>query len=101
MQKEDKTKEVEISYSFNAPCDVVFKAWTDQSALEQWFAPHGCTIKYKILEIKVGGKFHYCISNPQFGDCWVIGEYKEILPPSKIVYTLINADENGNPINPV
>lgn len=100
MQKENKNNKVEIVYTFNAPCDIVFKAWTNQASLEQWFAPNGCTIKYKLLEIKVGGKFHSCISNPQFGDCWCIGEYKEIISPSKIVYTMINADENGNPIDP-
>ncbi len=100
MQKENKTKEVEISYTFNAPRDVVFNAWTNKAALEQWFAPNGCTIHYKLLEIKIGGKFHSCISNPEFGDCWCIGEYKKIVYPSEIVYTMINADENGKPVTP-
>ncbi|WPR70354.1 SRPBCC domain-containing protein [Flavobacterium sp. NG2] len=46
------------------------------------------------------GKFHSCISNPEYGNCWCIGEYKEVVPNSKIVFTMINADENGNPTDP-
>jgi uncharacterized protein YndB with AHSA1/START domain len=100
MKEENKTREVEITYTFNAPRSDVFNAWTNQADLEQWFAPHGCVIKYKKFEFKVGGTFHSRISNPQYGDCWCIGEYKEIAAPAKIVYTLLNADENGNPIDP-
>lgn len=67
----------------------------------KWYAPDGCTISFKELDIKTGGKFHSCISNPQYGDCWCIGEYKEVVPNLKLVFTMVNADVNGNPINPV
>ena len=97
----ENNKQVEISYTFNAPRSLVFKAWINKKNLEKWYAPTGCTFQFKKLEIKTGGHFHYCIRHPQFGDCWCIGEYKEIKEPEKIVYTLINADENGNPIDPL
>jgi uncharacterized protein YndB with AHSA1/START domain len=93
--------EVFIEESFSASIERVFNAWTDPDKLMKWYAPDGCTIFFKKLDIETGGQFHSCISNPQFGDCWCIGEYKEIVPNEKIVFTLINADENGNPINPI
>ena len=92
--------EVFIKETFNAGIQRVFKAWTDPEKLIKWFAPHGCTISFKTLDIKAGGKFHSCISNPQYGDCWCIGQYKEVTPYTKLVFTMINADEQGNPINP-
>lgn len=95
-----KEKEVDITYTLNFPRKEVFAAWIDAAALQAWFAPHGCTIKYKKLEIKEGGTFLSCVSNPQFGDCWCAGEYKTILIPEKIVFTMINTDEHGNPIDP-
>lgn len=101
MQSENKTRQVEITYTFNYPRSLVFNAWTNAAYLKEWFAPHGCSIEFKKLDIVEGGSFHSCISNPEFGDCWCIGVYKEIKPPEKIVYTLINADENGSPIDPV
>lgn len=95
-----KDKEVDISYTFNHPREKVFNAWINPQYLQEWFAPHGCTIRYNTLEIKEGGKFHSCISNPDFGDCWCIGIYHEITAPEKIVYTIINADAYGNAVNP-
>jgi uncharacterized protein YndB with AHSA1/START domain len=93
-------KEVFIKQTFNASPEKVFSAWTDPEKLVKWYAPDGCTVHFKKIKIETGGQFHSCISNPQFGDCWCIGEYKEVVPNSKIVFTMINADEYGNPINP-
>ena len=92
--------EVFIEETFNAGIESVFDAWTDPDKLMKWYAPDGCTIRFKNLDIKPVGKFHSCISNPQYGDCWCIGEYREIVASTKIVFTLINADESGNPVNP-
>lgn len=96
-----KKDEVFIEETFNASIKTVFEAWTDPEKLMKWYAPDGCTVHFKKIEIRTGGQFHSCISNPQYGDCWCIGEYLEVIPYSKIVFTMINADENGSPINPV
>lgn len=93
-------KEVCIIKVFNADRERVFKAWTEPELLKQWFAPEGCTISYTEIDIRIGGRYHSCIDNPEFGKCWCIGEYKEIIAPEKIVFTMINADENGKPIDP-
>lgn len=101
MEEHINNNEVFIEETFNASIEKVFQAWTDPEKLMKWYAPEGCTIHFKELNIKNGGLFHSCISNPQYGDCWCIGEYKEVVPHSKLVFTMINADENGNRINPV
>lgn len=100
MENRVNNNEVFIEETFKASIERVFSAWTDPEKLMKWYAPDGCTIRFKKIEIVTGGKFHSCISNPQFGDCWCIGEYIEVIPNTRIVFTLINADENGHPINP-
>lgn len=92
--------EVIIEEVFNASPERVFEAWTDPEKLVKWYAPEGCTIHFKKIDISEGGRFHSCISNPQFGDCWCVGEYKEIIAGKKLVFTLINANADGKPINP-
>jgi uncharacterized protein YndB with AHSA1/START domain len=101
MENRINHKEVFIEQIFNASVEKVFNAWADPEKLVKWYAPDGCTVHFKKITVETGGQFHSCISNPQFGDCWATGEYKEVRPYTKIVFTMTNADENGNPINPV
>ena len=100
MENSVQTNEVFIEETFKASIDRVFRAWTDPQQLMKWYAPEGCTIRFKQLDIHTGGKFHSCITHPTHGDCWCIGEYLEIVPNRKIVFTMINADEDGQPVNP-
>lgn len=100
MKNQLSKNEVFIEETFNASIERVFNAWTDPEKLLQWYAPEGCKIHFKKIKIETGEQFHSCISHPQHGECWCIGEYKEIVPNSRIVFTMCNADEEGNPINP-
>ena len=93
-------KEVVITRVFDAPRELVFKAWADREHLMRWYAPKGCTIRISTIDFRPGGVFHHCIRNPKFGDCWCKGIYREIVVPECIVYTLALADEKGNLVDP-
>ncbi|HTF04623.1 MAG TPA: SRPBCC domain-containing protein [Bacteroidia bacterium] len=103
MEEKNKRNadEVHLSYTFNAPRKAVFKAWTDPAQLAEWYAPHGCTILFKTLDVRKGGSFLSCVSNPQFGECWCKGVYTEVVSPERIEYTMIVSDEHGNTVDPV
>ncbi len=100
MENNLNKNEVFIEETFTAGIEKVFQAWTDPEKLMKWYAPDGCTIRFKKLQIKNGGQFHSCVSHPQYGDCWCIGVYQEVVPYSKLVFTMTNADENGKPVHP-
>jgi uncharacterized protein YndB with AHSA1/START domain len=89
--------EVLITRVFAAPRELVFQAWTDPEHLMHWYAPRGCAIHFRTLDLRPGGRFHSCIRTPDGHDCWCTGVYREIAAPERIVYTLALADENGNP----
>lgn len=82
----NKEKELFITHLFDAPVEMVFQAWTDPEQLTKWYAPDGCSISYKHLELKEKGSFHSCIHDPVHGDCWVKGTYLEINAPEKLVF---------------
>ena len=96
----DDTRTLRIERRFDAPRELVFDAWTRPEQLMRWYAPHGCTIQLVKLEARPGGRFHWCIRNPSFGDCWCVGVYRQIVRPERIVYTLATADSAGNEIEP-
>lgn len=92
--------DVFIEKIFNASPERVFSAWTDAAKLAKWYAPVGCSVIVKKIDARPGGTFLFCISNPQVGACWATGIYEEVIPGERLVMTMMNADENGNPINP-
>lgn len=89
-----------ITRIFDAPRELVFKAWTDPDQLVRWFAPKDCTIHFSRIDIRPGGGFHSCISNPNFGDCWCRGVYHEIVAPERLIFTMGIADKQGNLVEP-
>jgi len=39
----DAQSAIVISHVFNAPCELVFKVWTDPKHVAQWWGPKGFT----------------------------------------------------------
>lgn len=92
--------QVEIQETFEAPRERVFDAWVRPELLARWFAPHGCSLYIEHLDARTGGSFHWCIRNPDFGECWTIGSYVEVVRPERIVFTSVIADASGQPATP-
>ncbi|WP_316745731.1 SRPBCC domain-containing protein [Pedobacter gandavensis] len=92
----NKEKELYLTHLFNAPVEMVFQAWTDPQQLTQWYAPDGCSIIYKALNLTENGSFHSCIQDPVHGDCWVKGQYLEVKAPEKLVFSMTLSNEAGD-----
>ncbi|OWK41699.1 SRPBCC family protein [Fimbriiglobus ruber] len=93
-------RDVFITRVFDAPRDLVFRAWTTPEYLARWYAPKGCTTLYRSFDFHPGGTFHSCIRSPNGYECWCIGAYREIVVPERIAYTLVIANEKGSPVDP-
>jgi uncharacterized protein YndB with AHSA1/START domain len=57
-------KEFVIARSFDAPRELVFKAWTEPQRLAQWWGPKRCAIVVSKLELRPGGTFLYSMKMP-------------------------------------
>jgi uncharacterized protein YndB with AHSA1/START domain len=75
-----------LERAFDAPRELVWKAWTDPKLLPRWYGPNAETIVHRLdlkpgglwlVEMKWGGK-----SNHQRV------EYKEVTPPERLVAAL-------------
>ena len=94
------TNEVHIVRTINAPRERVFAAWTNQQALERWFAPHGCAISFRRYSGARGGEYLSCIKSPEGHECWCTGSYEVFSPPETLVMTMSNCDCDGNLLPP-
>ncbi|WP_316822473.1 SRPBCC domain-containing protein [Pedobacter gandavensis] len=92
----NKEKELFITHLFDAPVEMVFQAWTNPEQLTKWYAPDGCSITYKNLELKENGSFHSCIHDPVHGPCWVKGQYLEVKSPERLVFSMTLSNEAGD-----
>src|SRR5215469_1148725 len=89
---EDTKRELTIDKTYDAPIDMVWKAWTDQELAAQWWGPQGFTAPICELDPKVGGKINIVMEDSagliRKGSKYpMIGEFKEIDELKKIVFT--------------
>ncbi len=54
----EAAREVVFTRIFDAPRELLFKAWTDPEHLKRWFAHDGCTIHFSMIDIRPGGVYH-------------------------------------------
>ena len=89
-----------ITRIFDAPRELVWKAWTDPKYVMQWMGPKGFTIPVCKIDFRVGGKYLCCMRTPDGQDLWSGAEYYEIVPPEKIVFAMYFSDSEGNRVDP-
>jgi uncharacterized protein YndB with AHSA1/START domain len=88
---------VVIERIFDAPVDLVWQMWTDPEHFKNWYGPEGLSIPVAEMDLRVGGKRLICMESADRSmTMWLVGEYTEIIPNERLVYTDSPADENGN-----
>ncbi len=86
-----------IERIFDAPIDLIWQLWTQPAHFKQWYGPQGFTIPTAELDVRVGGKRLICMESPDGSmKIWLTGEYVEIVPNERLIYTESMADEQGN-----
>jgi uncharacterized protein YndB with AHSA1/START domain len=97
----DSQDAVVIERIFEAPADLVWQMWTDAEHFKKWYGPKGFSVPIADMDLRVGGRRLVCMSSPDGSmKMWTTGEYKEIYPIERLVYTESPADENGNVVSP-
>src|SRR5258708_10890203 len=87
MATDAENLELVITRVFDAPRDLVFKAWTDPEHLVRWWGPKGftSTIMDKI-DLRPGAPYRIHMRGPDGDDHWSQGVYREIVDPERLVF---------------
>jgi uncharacterized protein YndB with AHSA1/START domain len=88
-------EEFVITREFDAPRDLVFKAWTEPERLARWWGPKGFTLNVAKVDLRPGGMFHYGMVGPDGSEMWGKFIYREIAPPERMVFIVSFSDESG------
>lgn len=93
------TKDVQIERIFEAPIDLIWAMWTEAEHFANWYGPMGAKIPTADMDVQVGGRRHIVMemdtpSGPM--QMFFVGEYREVDPKTRLVYTESMADADGN-----
>jgi len=91
----NQPREFVITRTFDAPRELVWKAWTERDRLMQWFGPKGFTMSTAKLDLRPGGMFHYCLKSADGHEMWGKFVYREIEAPERIVLVNSFSDAKG------
>ncbi|MDT3425364.1 uncharacterized protein YndB with AHSA1/START domain [Paenibacillus forsythiae] len=96
-------QELVLERVFDAPRELVFKAFSEAEHLKHWWGPRGWTLPVCSIDFRPGGVWHYCMKcvDEKQGDfygmeSWGKAVYREIAAPERIVYTDYFSDAEGN-----
>jgi uncharacterized protein YndB with AHSA1/START domain len=81
------TQEIVITRSFDAPRDLVFKAFTDPDAVPQWWGWRESETIVHELEARPGGRWRFVGRDKDGNEYGFHGVYHDATAPERIVYT--------------
>jgi uncharacterized protein YndB with AHSA1/START domain len=77
-----------VTNEFDAPKDLVYKAWTTPELVERWWwSPCGKVTAE--IDLRVGGTWRYSMVTSQGDEVVAHGKFREIVPNERIVLTAI------------
>ncbi len=85
-----------ITRVFDAPRNLVFKAWTETKHVAQWWGPQGFTNPVCELDVRTGGAIRIHMRAPDGVVYRMTGVFNEIIEPERLVFLSSALDENGN-----
>ncbi len=65
----------------------MFAAHVDPDELAAWWGPRGFTAPQVELDARVGGRYRIAMRPPGGDPFHVSGEFREVAPPTRLVYT--------------
>jgi uncharacterized protein YndB with AHSA1/START domain len=78
-------REVRIERVFDAPRELVWRAFTEPALMAQWWG-RGHKLDIERMEVKRGGHWRFVEHTPD-GPQGFEGRYREVTPPERIVHT--------------
>jgi uncharacterized protein YndB with AHSA1/START domain len=80
-------EQILIAREFDAPKDLVYKAWTTPELVKRWWHANRGEMTTCEIDLRVGGGWRYAMVTPDGFEVGFHGEYREIVPNERLVST--------------
>jgi uncharacterized protein YndB with AHSA1/START domain len=84
---EATAQEITITRTYDAPRELLWRAWTVPEELAQWWGPPGWTtaVSTVTMDVRPGGDFRLTSTSDEGEEMPVVGTYREVVEPERIV----------------
>jgi uncharacterized protein YndB with AHSA1/START domain len=96
-----KKRDLVITRIFDAPLELVWKAWTDPEHVMRWWGPESFTSPVAKIDFREGGTSLVCMRSPEGQDFYSTWTYQKIVPMERIEFIQSLADKDGQRVDPV
>jgi uncharacterized protein YndB with AHSA1/START domain len=79
-------REIVITRRFDAPRELVWRAWTDPAHLIRWWGPNGFTNTFHEIDVRPGGVWRFIMHGPDGTDYDNYVRFLEVERPERIVF---------------
>jgi uncharacterized protein YndB with AHSA1/START domain len=80
-------EQILITREFNAPKELVYKAWTTPELVRRWWHAKRGEVTVAEIDLRVGGEWRYVMVTDDGFEVGFHGEFREIVPNERIVAT--------------
>jgi len=95
---ESQNKELTLTRIFDAPLDMVYKAWTARDQLAIWWGPKGFTNPVCEIDLRTGGEIRIHMKAPDGTVYPMNGRFMEIEANKRLVFMSAALDANDQPL---
>lgn len=88
----NKQNDFLVTRIFDAPCELVWNAWTTPDLIAKWFAP-GIIMDVRELDVRPGGHFRFADPNDKNSGEYT-GEYITVTPLQELTFSVMDYSEN-------
>ncbi len=78
---------VEVKRVFQAPLARAYQAWTKPEIMNAWFHPNPEMTSVCSVDVRAGGQYEVQMHPKEGGPFIVVGQYQEVIPQEKLVFT--------------
>jgi uncharacterized protein YndB with AHSA1/START domain len=87
--------ELVVTRVFDAPRELVWKAWTTPEIIAQWFAP-GVVMEVRELDVRPGGHFRFADPNDEASGEYT-GTYSTVEPLQELSFSVVDFSQTTDP----
>jgi uncharacterized protein YndB with AHSA1/START domain len=79
--------QIHVAREFNAPPHLVWRAYTEPALIARWWHSNRGEIRSIDVDLRPGGRWRWVMVTPDGYEVAFSGEYREIVPHERLVYT--------------